>query len=65
MSMKHVSVTEAAAILGVQRATVIKQIRAGRLKAEMVGKTYILETSELDRYSDEQLGRKGRKVISI
>lgn len=47
MKQNFVSTTEAAKILGISRIAVFKRIKTGQLKAEMVGKRYLIETNQL------------------
>lgn len=49
-----VSTTRAAEILGVSRITVFKRIQRGILKAEKIGRNYLIPTDEINRF----LGKK-------
>lgn len=44
---RHFSTTEAAALLGISRVAVFKQIRTGRLSAQKVGRNYIIAADDL------------------
>ncbi len=44
---KHLSTTQAAALLGISRVAVFKRIRAGTLKAHRVGGRYLVEAGQL------------------
>ena len=46
-SSGYVSVAQAAELLGITRQAVLKRIRAGRLRATKVGRSYIVSRSEL------------------
>lgn len=37
-----------------------RSIVAGRLRAELMGKTYIVKDAEVERYRRELLGKRGR-----
>jgi hypothetical protein len=37
-----------------------RSIAAGRLRAELMGKTYIVKDAEVERYRRELLGKRGR-----
>ena len=54
------TLSEAAARLGVAASTLRHQVQAGRLVAELYGKTYVVTEAEVERYRRESLGRQGR-----
>ena len=54
------SLTEAAALLGMAASTLRHQAQAGRLRASLVGKTWVVTSAEVERYRRESLGRPGR-----
>jgi len=54
------TLTEAAAELGISAATLRHQIQGGRLTARLFGKTYVITADELARYRASSLGRPGR-----
>ena len=58
--MKLLTLAEAASRLGLSHSTLRHQVRAGRLRAQMVGKTYVVTEREVERYRAESLGRPGR-----
>ena len=60
MGTKFLTLAEMAAELGIEPGTLRRQRRLGRLKATLVGKTYIVTTAERDRYRREHLGQVGR-----
>jgi len=55
------TLSEAAARLGVAASTLRHQVGAGRLRAPLIGKTYVITEGELDCYRAESLGRPGRR----
>lgn len=55
------TLTEAAARLGVTASTLRQQIHNGRLRGRLVGKTWTVTERELDRYRVESVGRPGRR----
>jgi excisionase family DNA binding protein len=54
------TLTEAAADLGISAATLRHQVQGGRLAARLFGKTYVVTTDELERYRATSLGKPGR-----
>ena len=54
------TLTEAADQLGLAASTLRHQVQAGRLRARLVGKTYVVTAGELERYRREHLGKPGR-----
>ena len=54
------TLSEAAAQLGVSPATLRHQVQGGRLAARLFGKTYVVTDDELERYRATSLGRPGR-----
>ena len=54
------TLTEAAAQLGLAASTLRHQVQAGRLRARLIGKTYVVTAREVERYRAERLGKPGR-----
>jgi excisionase family DNA binding protein len=54
------TLTEAADRLGLAASTLRHQVQAGRLRARMIGKTYVVTAREVERYRHEHLGKPGR-----
>ena len=54
------TLTEAAAELGISAATLRHQVQGGSLAARLFGKTYVITTDELERYRATSLGKPGR-----
>jgi excisionase family DNA binding protein len=54
------TLAEAADELGLAASTLRHQVQAGRLRARLVGKTYVITERELARYRAEHLGKPGR-----
>ena len=54
------TLTEAADELGLASSTLRHQVQAGRLRARLVGKTYVVTPREIERYRREHLGKPGR-----
>ncbi len=53
----QITVTEAAARLGVSRARVLVLIQAGRLPAQKVGMQYLIQPKDLGKVADRKPGR--------
>lgn len=47
MRDKYLSTIEAAKIMGISRVAVLKQIKSGKLRAERVGRNYIIDRADL------------------
>ena len=58
------TLTEAAAQLGVAASTLRHQLAKGRLKGRLVGKTWTVSEREVARYRTESLGKPGRHAKS-
>jgi len=59
--MRELTLAQAGALLGVSPATLRSQVRNGRLRAKLIGKTYVVPPREVERYRAESLGRPGRR----
>lgn len=60
---KHISATEMAKILGVSRTAVFNKIQKGDIKAEKVGRNYIIARDELSRILGSELSEEKKKGI--
>lgn len=58
------SVSEAAAIIGISRTAVHKRITSGKIRAEKVGRAYVIPTSELTELAAGELTGKMKTAIS-
>lgn len=47
MANKYISTTEAAELMGISRVAVFKQIKSGKLRAEKVGRNYVIDRNDL------------------
>jgi len=54
------TLSQAAAELGISSATLRHQVQGGRLAARLFGKTYVITGEELERYRATSLGHPGR-----
>jgi excisionase family DNA binding protein len=55
------SLAQAAARLGLSPITLRAQARKGILRATLIGHSYVVPLSEVDRYAREHMGRVGPK----
>lgn len=60
---KYISATEAAKILGISRTAVFKKIQNGVLKAQKVGRNYIIAHNELNLVLGGELTDERKKDI--
>lgn len=58
---KMLTITQAADLLGLAPATLARQARLGKLRAEKTGPIWLVTRKEVDRYADASLGRPGRR----
>ena len=62
--MPPLTLAEAATRLGVSHSTLRNQVKNGRLRATLIGKTWVVTPREVERYRAESLGRPGRHASS-
>jgi hypothetical protein len=55
-----VTLREAAELLGISPSTLRHQARGGRIRARLIGKTWVSTREEIERYRRANLGRPGR-----
>lgn len=55
------TLAQAGALLEVSPATLRSQVRNGKLRARLVGKTWTVSEREVERYRAESLGKPGRR----
>lgn len=56
MATRLLTLAQAAELLGRSPDTLRRQVQRGALKAQLVGKTYVVTPSEVERYRAEHLG---------
>lgn len=61
---KYYSTTEAASLLHVSRTTIFKKIKNGEIKAEKVGRNFVIPYESLSFAFDENLSEQTKKEIS-
>jgi len=63
MNKNFISVTEAAHIIGYQRQTIMNWIRSGKLHAERVGRSWLIDRTVLMAYRPERTARGRAQVM--
>jgi len=66
MAKKYLSTTEVATILGISRVAVFKKISSGVIKAQKVGRNYIIDAEQLGLYYgklDSQAKKKIKNMV--
>jgi excisionase family DNA binding protein len=59
--MEYIGTTKAAEVLGISTGRIRQLILAGRLKAEKIGQTWLIQPHELDGLRDRKPGRPRHK----
>lgn len=60
---KFISTTELAKLLGVSRIAVYKQIKSGKIKAEKVGRGFVIDKRDLGGIFSKSLTKSRRRKI--
>ncbi len=55
------TISQAAERLGLDRTTLVRQAKKGKLRATLTGAVYLVTVEEIERYRRENLGKPGRK----
>lgn len=63
--MAPLTLAQAAELLGVSASTLRNQVKAGRLRGTLIGKTWTVTPREVERYRAENLGRQGRPRVPV
>jgi predicted site-specific integrase-resolvase len=58
---KELTLAEAGDRLGLSSVTLRRQVGRGKLKARLVGKTWVVTEREVARYAAESLGKRRRR----
>lgn len=64
MTHKFLSSTELAKILGISRVAVFKKIKTGRIKAQKVGRNFVVSRDDLPGILGKELPESRREEIS-
>ncbi len=60
---EYVSASEAAKLLGISRIAVFKKIQNGQIKAEKVGRNYIIKLDDLGQIFKEKISNEKKQTI--
>lgn len=60
---KRISTAEAAKLLGISRVAVFKKIKKGGIKAEKIGRNFVIEMSEIEKLLIKRLSEKNKDLI--
>ncbi|MBI5733958.1 MAG: helix-turn-helix domain-containing protein [Candidatus Kerfeldbacteria bacterium] len=63
MANNYISTTEAAKMLNISRIAVFRKIKNGQLKAQKVGRNYVIDKDELGVLVGRSLGANNKKLI--
>lgn len=63
MNKKYISTREAAEIMGISRIAVVKKIQKGQIKAEKVGRSYMVDRDSLNVIYKEELTKEEKTQI--
>lgn len=62
--MRLLTLAEAGDRLGLSPSTLRNQVKAGKMRATLIGKTWTVTEREVERYRAEHLGRRGRHATA-
>lgn len=65
MEKDFYSTNEVAKIVGISRQAIFKKIKAGKIKANKVGKSFIIPRTELPKILDRTVSDKSKNEISV
>jgi excisionase family DNA binding protein len=65
MEKEFYSTNEVAKIVGLSRQAIFKKIKAGKIKAKKIGKSFIIPRTELPKILDRTVSDKSKNEISI
>jgi len=63
MASNYISTSEAAKLLGVSRITVFNKIKKGEIKAQKIGRNFVIDKSELENILKEALTKEKKLFI--
>ncbi len=63
MEQEYISTTEAAAILGVSRIAVFKNIKSGKIPAKKIGRNYVIAKKDISPALNQKINKAEKKFI--
>ena len=63
MAKRYLTTTELGKLLGVSRITIFKKIKAGEIKAQRVGRNFIISKEDLPEIMSGSLTRENKNLI--
>lgn len=64
MNKQFLSTTQLAKLLGLSRITIFKKIKNGEIKAQRVGRNYIIDNKLLPEISGKVLDQKTKEILN-
>lgn len=64
MEQHYISTMEAAKVLGISRIAVFKKIKKGEIKAQKVGRNYIIKQSDVFNFVNGKLSKRTKSKIT-
>ena len=64
MNKKYLTTAELAKLLGVSRIAIFKKIKSGKIKANKIGRNFVIDKKELGGILDESLTERKKNEIS-
>ena len=65
MEKEFYSTNEVAKIVGLSRQAIFKKIKSGKIKANKIGKSFIIPRTELPKILDRTVSDKSKNEISV
>lgn len=63
MNKKYITIAELAKMQGVSRIAIFKKVKKGEIKAELVGKTYVIPIQQAEYFLGKELSTSDKKEI--
>ena len=60
---QYISTTEAARILGISRVAVFRKVKNGQIKAQKIGRNFVIEKNQIVQDKNAPLTKKERAII--
>lgn len=63
MNKKYITIAELAKMQGVSRIAIFKKVKKGEIKADLVGKTYVIPIQQAEYFLGKELSASDKKEI--